>query len=72
MKTYEDLVGDGGSDIIGQVTQLGEKLRSRLDKIKHKVALMSGKGVWEKVPSLPIWLHALQTVAIKSEYWMQI
>ena len=44
MKTYEDLEGDGGSDIIGQVTQLGKKLRSRLDKIKHKVALMSGKG----------------------------
>ncbi|MBC8286031.1 MAG: P-loop NTPase [Nitrospinae bacterium] len=44
MKTYEDLEGDGGSDIIGQVTQLGEKLRSRLDKIKYKVALMSGKG----------------------------
>ena len=44
MKTYEDLVGDGGSDIVGQVVQLGEKLRFRLDKIKHKVALMSGKG----------------------------
>jgi ATP-binding protein involved in chromosome partitioning len=44
MKTYEDLEGDGGSDIIGQVTQLGKTLRSRLDKIKHKVALMSGKG----------------------------
>ena len=44
MKTYEDLEGDGGSNIIGQVVQLGEKLRSRLDRIKHKVALMSGKG----------------------------
>ena len=44
MKTYEDLEGDGGSDIIGQVTELGRTLRSRLDKIKHKVALMSGKG----------------------------
>ena len=44
MKTYEDLEGDGGSNIVGQVVQLGEKLRSRLDKIKHKVALMSGKG----------------------------
>ena len=42
MKTYEDLEGDGGSNIIGQVVQLGEKQRSRLDKIKHKVALMSG------------------------------
>jgi ATP-binding protein involved in chromosome partitioning len=44
MKKYEDLEGDGGSNIIGQVTVLGEKLRSRLDKIKYKVALMSGKG----------------------------
>ena len=44
MKTYEDLEGDGGSNIIGQVTELGAKLRSRLDKIKYKVALMSGKG----------------------------
>ena len=44
MKTYEDLVGDGGSDIVGQVAQLGEKLRFRLDKIKYKIALMSGKG----------------------------
>jgi len=44
MKTYEDLEGDGGSDIIGQVVQLGAKLRARLDKIKYKVALMSGKG----------------------------
>jgi ATP-binding protein involved in chromosome partitioning len=44
MKTYEDLEGDGGSDIIGQVAHLGAKLRSRLNKIKYKVALMSGKG----------------------------
>ena len=44
MKTYEDLEGDGGSDIVGQVVQLGAKLRTRLDKIKYKVALMSGKG----------------------------
>ncbi|MBT3510042.1 MAG: P-loop NTPase [Nitrospina sp.] len=44
MKTYEDLEGDGGSNIIGQVVELGEKLRTRLDKIKYKVALMSGKG----------------------------
>ncbi len=44
MKTYDDLAGDGGSNIIGQVMSIREKLRSRLDKIKHKVALMSGKG----------------------------
>jgi ATP-binding protein involved in chromosome partitioning len=44
MKTYDDLAGDGGSNIVGQVQALGEKLRSRLDRIKHKIALMSGKG----------------------------
>jgi len=44
MKTYEDLAGDGGSNIISQVVSQREKLRSRLDKIKNKVALMSGKG----------------------------
>ena len=44
MKTYEDLAGDGGSNIIEQVEALGKKLRSRLDRIKYKVALMSGKG----------------------------
>lgn len=44
MKTYDDLATDGGSNIIGQVVSQREKLRSRLDQIKHKVALLSGKG----------------------------
>ena len=44
MKTYEDISGDGGSNIVEQVQALGEKLRARLDRIKYKVALMSGKG----------------------------
>jgi len=44
VKTYEDLATDGGSNIIGQVVSKLEILRGRLDKIKHKVALMSGKG----------------------------
>jgi len=44
MKTYNDLAGDGGSNFVGQVTEQLEKLRTRLDKIKHKIALMSGKG----------------------------
>jgi len=44
MKTYEDLAGDGGSNIVEQVQNLGAKLRSRLDKINHKICLMSGKG----------------------------
>ncbi|MFQ5673122.1 MAG: P-loop NTPase [Nitrospinales bacterium] len=44
MKTYQDLATDGGSQIIEQVTYQLNKLRKRLDRIKHKVALMSGKG----------------------------
>lgn len=44
MKTYDDLATDGGSNIIGQVMSQQAKLRSRLDQIKHKVSLMSGKG----------------------------
>lgn len=44
MKTYEDLAGDGGSKIIEQVVSQREKLRKRLDRIKHKISLMSGKG----------------------------
>ncbi len=44
MKTYDDLATDGGSNIIGQVVNQREKLRFRLDKIKNKIALLSGKG----------------------------
>lgn len=44
MKTYDDLASDGGSGIIAQVVTQQGKLRGRLDQIKHKVSLMSGKG----------------------------
>ena len=44
MKTYDDLPGDGGSNVMEQVISQREKLRARLDQIKHKVCLMSGKG----------------------------
>lgn len=44
MKTYEDLPSDGGSNIMDQVIDQREQLRKRLDQIKHKVCLMSGKG----------------------------
>ncbi len=43
-KKYKDIVGDGGSDIVGQVTAQIDRLRSRMDLIRHKVAVMSGKG----------------------------
>jgi ATP-binding protein involved in chromosome partitioning len=44
MKTYDDLAGDGGSNVIEQVVSQREKLRKRLDPIKHKISIMSGKG----------------------------
>jgi ATP-binding protein involved in chromosome partitioning len=44
MKTYGDLAGDGGSNVIEQVVSQREKLRKRLDPIKHKISVMSGKG----------------------------
>ena len=44
MKTYADLVGDGGSDILGQVQAQRERLASRLSRIRRTVAVMSGKG----------------------------
>ena len=43
-KTYNDLPGDGGSDIIGQVTAQSERVRARMRTIRAKVAVVSGKG----------------------------
>ncbi len=44
MKTYRDIAGDGGSNVVGQVTAQQERLRARMAKIKSKVAVLSGKG----------------------------
>jgi ATP-binding protein involved in chromosome partitioning len=44
MKTYKDLPADGGSNIVGQVTQQVNRLQSRLASVYHTVAIMSGKG----------------------------
>lgn len=44
MKTYKDITGDGGSNIIEQVTEQKNRLRSRLSKVKNIIAVMSGKG----------------------------
>jgi ATP-binding protein involved in chromosome partitioning len=43
-KTYKDLAGDGGSDIVGQVTEQLGRLRARMQRIRRKVAVVSGKG----------------------------
>jgi len=43
-KHYRDIVGDGGSDIAGQVTAQHARLRERLARVRAVVAVVSGKG----------------------------
>ena len=43
-KTYKDLAGDSGSNIVGQVTEQLARLRARMQDIRNKVAVVSGKG----------------------------
>ena len=44
MKTYEELPTDGGSDVLGQVTSHVNRLRRRMESVRHTVAICSGKG----------------------------
>jgi ATP-binding protein involved in chromosome partitioning len=43
-KSYHDLAGDGGSDIVGQVTAQLARLQARMQGIRATVAVVSGKG----------------------------
>ncbi len=44
MKTYREIAGDAGSDILGQVKEQQARLQARLAQITHTIAVMSGKG----------------------------
>jgi ATP-binding protein involved in chromosome partitioning len=44
MKTYADIVGDGGSNIVAQVQQQAARLQHRLSHVHHIVGVVSGKG----------------------------
>jgi len=44
MKSYREIAGDAGSDVLGQVGAQQERLRARMAKIRLKVAVVSGKG----------------------------
>jgi ATP-binding protein involved in chromosome partitioning len=44
MKTYHDIAGDGGSDVIGQVVAKRSKIAESLADVRHMVAIGSGKG----------------------------
>ena len=43
-KRYKDIVGDGGSNIEGQVSEQHARLRARLAEVRAVVAVVSGKG----------------------------
>ena len=44
MKTYADIVGDGGSNLVAQIQQQVARLQERLSSVRHIVAVVSGKG----------------------------
>ncbi len=44
MKGYKDIVGDGGSNIVGQLAEQRQRLRARMAGIRWTVAVVSGKG----------------------------
>ncbi|HXH11545.1 MAG TPA: Mrp/NBP35 family ATP-binding protein [Alphaproteobacteria bacterium] len=43
-KAYKDLAGDGGSNVIGQVSELTARLQARMRTVRAKIAVVSGKG----------------------------
>ncbi len=44
MKTYYDIVGDGGSDILEQVSEQQSRIRDNLADVRRMLAIASGKG----------------------------
>jgi ATP-binding protein involved in chromosome partitioning len=44
MKTYADIAGDGGSDVVGQVTAQKESIAAALAGVRRRLAVASGKG----------------------------
>jgi ATP-binding protein involved in chromosome partitioning len=44
MRRYGDILGDGGSGVVAQVAERQARIRARLARIRHTVAVLSGKG----------------------------
>jgi ATP-binding protein involved in chromosome partitioning len=44
MKSYSDIVGDGGSRIFEQVTEQRQRVAAKLEGVRHRLAIGSGKG----------------------------
>src|SRR5689334_19484956 len=44
VKSYFDVQGDGGSQVLEQVLGLRERIAQRLARVRHRLAIGSGKG----------------------------
>jgi ATP-binding protein involved in chromosome partitioning len=44
VKRYKDIAGDGGSNVVGQVSEQQSRLQARLGRVRFVVAVVSGKG----------------------------
>ena len=44
MKTYRDIVGDGGSNLVGQIEAQQAAVAEALAGVRHRLAVGSGKG----------------------------
>jgi len=44
VKSYHDLKGDGGSNVLEQVMDLQQRIAARLAGVRHRLAVGSGKG----------------------------
>ena len=62
MKTYRDIAGDGGSNILAQVEEQQDRLHARLASVGHIIAVMSGKG---GVGKSAVTVHVASALAIQ-------
>ena len=60
MKSYFDINGDGGSNVVGQVVAKREQIARSLDGVKHMLAIGSGKGGVGKSTLTMQLAHALR------------